>query len=56
MNKEEREAIIDDGNTLDTDISKISTFPYKSMDMCEKLCQRYHSCQTITYANDLLVE
>lgn len=56
MNKEEREAIIDNGNTLDIDISKISTCPYKSMDMCEKLCQRYHSCQTIAYANDLLVE
>lgn len=56
MTKAEREAIIDNGNTINIDISKISSCPCTSMDTCEKICSRYYSCQTIAYANDLLVE
>lgn len=54
MTQEERNAIIDNGNNID--ISKISSCPCISMDTCEKICNRYYSCQTIAYANDLLVE
>lgn len=52
----EREAIIDEDNSIDVDISKISSCPYHSMDDCEKYCDKYYRCDTIAYANDLLIE
>ena len=56
MTKQEHNAIIDNGDSIDIDISKISSCPCLSMDTCEKICSRYYGCQTIAYANDLLVE
>lgn len=55
LEKDELAAIIDNGKTLDIDISKISGCPYKSMDECEKYCNKYSGCWTIAYANDILV-
>ena len=42
--------------TLDVDISKISSCLCKSIEECEKRCPRYHGCNTIAVANDMLVE
>lgn len=42
--------------TLDVDISKISSCHCKSIEECEKSCPRYHGCYTIAVANDMLVE
>lgn len=44
LEKNELTAIIDNGKTLDIDISKISGCPYKSMDECEKYCNKYSGC------------
>lgn len=56
MTTAERSAIINDNGKLDVDISKISSCASASMSTCEKVCSRYYSCQTIAFANDLLVE
>jgi hypothetical protein len=47
-------AVRNDGK--DIDISKISSCESMSMNDCEKHCPRYYNCDTIAYANDLLVK
>ena len=56
MQEIERKAIIQKGDDIDIDISKISSCSQHSLADCEKYCSRYYGCQTVAYANDLIVE
>ena len=52
ITKAEYDAIRDNG--ADIDISKISSCFSTSMEDCEMNCLKYHDCQTIAMANDIL--
>lgn len=52
ITKAEYDAIRNDG--ADIDISKISSCFSTSMEECEMNCPKYHGCQTIAMANDIL--
>ena len=41
---------------IDVDVSKISCCQCHSLDECEHGCSKYYNCDTVAYANDLLVE
>ena len=54
MTNTEKQAI--DPVVTDIDIAQISSCDTHSMEECERTCGRYCNCQTVAYANDLLVE
>lgn len=56
LTEQEQDAVISKDGNLDIDISKISSCSRTSMDDCKENCPRYYSCNTIAYANDILVK
>ena len=54
MTNTEKQAI--DPVVNDIDIAQISSCDTHSLEECERTCGRYCNCQTVAYANDLLVE
>lgn len=45
-----------DASGTDIDVSMISSCKSHSMTECENTCERYYGCQTVAYANDVILE
>lgn len=46
-------AVIDNGR--DIDMTRISGCGSPNLDWCEAHCTKYYDCETVAYANDILV-